>query len=577
MVFTGHSLGKVKERRLVEHGASTESIEKRYKIGRRIEAEGTVLEHAALVVTSTNQEVQEQYELYDHYQPRRMLVIPPGVDLDRFSPPKRLGLTQSPVFNRLRPFLENWRKPMILALSRADARKNIATLVRAYAENEELRKLANLVIVAGSRTDIRTMAKGAREILTELLLMIDAFDLYGKVAYPKHQEPEDIPELYRLAAKTRGLFVNPALTEPFGLTLLEAAASGLPVVATSDGGPGDIIGTCKNGVLVDPLDADNMGRVMLEVLSNPDQWKRWARNGIRGARTFTWKGHVEKYMRASRMIIHEAERRRFFTQKSPLITADRLLVSDIDNTLVGDRQALRRLLGILKEAGGKVAFGIATGRNSELTLEVLRKWKVPTPQFLITSVGTAIRYGPELIEDKGWQKHILYKWRPDAVRETMAQVPGLKLQGPEGQTTFKVSYDVDPEEMPAIPKIAKLLRKALLQVNLVYSHGAYLDVLPIRASKGMALRYLATKWGVPLGRCLVAGDSGNDEEMLTGSTLGVVVGNHDPELEKLRGEPGIYFAQGHYAEAIVEATEYYDFFGEIREPFIEKDDDRNAD
>ena len=41
---------------------------------------------------------------------------------------------------------------------------------------------------------------------------------------------------YRIAALTRGVFVNPALTEPFGLTLIEAAASGLPIVATEDGG-----------------------------------------------------------------------------------------------------------------------------------------------------------------------------------------------------------------------------------------------------------------------------------------------------------------------------------------------------
>ena len=52
------------------------------------------------------------------------------------------------------------------------------------------------------------------------------------------------------------MFINPALTEPFGLTLLEAAASGLPIVATNDGGPRDIIANCQNGLLIDPLDAE---------------------------------------------------------------------------------------------------------------------------------------------------------------------------------------------------------------------------------------------------------------------------------------------------------------------------------
>jgi sucrose-phosphate synthase len=67
----------------------------------------------------------------------------------------------------------------------------------------------------------------------------------------------------------------------------------------------------------------------------------------------------------------------------------------------------------------------------------------------------------------------------------------------------------------------------------------------------------------------VAGDSGNDEEMLTGNTLAVVVGNHDPELEKLRGEPFVYFARNHFARGIIEGIEHYDFFGEIRNPQLE--------
>jgi sucrose-phosphate synthase len=54
---------------------------------RRINAEEETLGAASLVVTSTTQEIEEQYGLYDHYQPERMSVIPPGTDLERFHPP----------------------------------------------------------------------------------------------------------------------------------------------------------------------------------------------------------------------------------------------------------------------------------------------------------------------------------------------------------------------------------------------------------------------------------------------------------------------------------------------------------
>ena len=71
------------------------------------------------------------------------------------------------------------------------------------------------------------------------------------------------------------------------------------------------------------------------------------------------------------------------------------------------------------------------------------------------------------------------------------------------------------------------------------------------------------KWGLSLDRILVVGDSGNDEEMLLGDTLGVVVGNHSPELDKLKGKPRIYFAEGKYAKGIIEGLEHYNFFNEI--------------
>ena len=571
MAFTGHSLGRVKLQRLVDQGSTHEAVEKRYRIGRRIEAEETSLNHAAFVVASTNQEVTEQYELYDYYQRRRMLVVPPGVDLERFSPPRGRARKHDRTLERIRPFLKDTRKPIVLAISRADPRKNIGTLVRAFGENTALREMANLVIVAGNRERIDRLDSGAQEVLDEVLHLIDLYDLYGSVAYPKHHSPDEVPEFYRMAARTKGVFVNPALTEPFGLTLLEAAASGLPVVATDDGGPRDIVDACKNGVIIDPLDPDAIGEAILDALSDRARWRLWSRRGVSGSRRhFSWQAHVQKYMRAVRTAVTpRSKERRFYGMKSRLITADRVVVCDIDNTLIGDRKGLTELLDALRGAGRKVAVGIATGRSFALTQKVLREWKIPIPQLLITSVGSAIRYGRNAIEDKGWEKHIHYRWRPEAIREAMADLPGLELQAAEGQSRYKISYDVDPDKAPPVPEIRRHLRTAQLQARIIYSHGAYLDVLPIRASKGMALRYFCLNWGIPPERCLVAGDSGNDAEMLTGRTLAVVVGNHDPELEVLRGQPQIYFAEGRNAWGILEGIHYYDFLGEIRVPEAE--------
>ena len=462
---------------------------------------------------------------------------------------------------------------MILALSRPDPRKNIPTLVKAFGEHEKLREAANLVIVAGNRDDISELDKGAREVLTEVLMLVDKYNLYGSAAYPKHHRSEDVPDIYRLATKTKGVFVNPALTEPFGLTLLEAAATGLPLVATNDGGPRDIIAACKNGCLVDPLDHEAMGDALYNAVTDTTQWRKWSRNGMKGAnRSFSWSTHADRYMRAARTAINQSGRWRVhYSPKSRLITADRILVVDVDDTLTGDREALRELLRRLKEVGERVAFGIATGRNMEMTRKVLKQWKVPTPQLLITEVGSAIHYGRHLVQDKGWERHINYRWRPDAVKEAMEEIPGLKPQPAEyGQGQYKISYDVDPDVMPDTVEITRHLRRSKAYAHVVYSHRAYLDILPLRASKGMALRYFASKWSIPLDRCLVAGDSGNDLDMLTGNTLSVVVGNHEPELDPLRDEPRIYFAEGEHARGVLEGIDFYDFFGRIRIPELEE-------
>jgi len=127
--------------------------------------------------------------------------------------------------------------------------------------------------------------------------MIDKYNLYGKVAYPKKHLPSQIPALYRWAASRGGVFVNPALTEPFGLTLLEASSCGLPIISTNDGGPKEIRSKCENGLLVDVTDINELKFILEKGISNINQWKLWSRNGIEGVnRHFSWNTHVRNYL-----------------------------------------------------------------------------------------------------------------------------------------------------------------------------------------------------------------------------------------------------------------------------------------
>ncbi len=566
LIHTGHSLGRCKLQRMLEHGRKAQALERQFNFSRRIAAEETVLAHACMVVTSTPQESTDQYGLYESYQPGRAVVIPPGTDTSRFAPPGKQPISPS-VATMIDRFLVAPRKPLVLAICRPEVRKNLKRLVIAFGESPYLRKHANLAIVAGQRSDIRALDEDQAKVLTDLLLEVDRQDLWGHVALPKQHQSDDIPQLYRLAAQRKGVFVNPALTEPFGLTLIEAAASGLPIVATTDGGPRDIVANCDNGLLVDPLDTDAIAASLEAVLSDPRAWLRRARRGIAGvARHYTWDAHVEKYMKAvARMLRRRRKQMRrdmaamLHPGRNPLPFVQRMLVSDIDNTLIGDKAGLGRLLEALRGGGQELGFGIATGRTLESALQVLKQWRVPVPDILITSVGSEINYGRDLSRDIGWSNHIRHLWRRDDLQRAMSDIPGLTLQQAENQREFKLSYNVDAALMPPLRELQAKLRGHGLHARLIYSHEEFLDVLPVRASKGHAVRYLAYKWGLPLRAFLVAGDSGNDEEMLLGDTLGVVVSNHSPELEPLRGLEQVYFATKPYAAGIVEGMAHYGF------------------
>ena len=566
LVFTGHSLGRVKRARLLADGQDEETLEEKYNLTRRIEGEEQALETAALVIASTRQEVEDQYEDYDHYEPDRMEVIPPGVDLSRFSPPP-LSWRNPPIRDELRRFLSKPKKPMVLALARPDERKNFPRLIQAFAETKGLRDQANLVLVAGNREDIRELSGGARRVLTEILLLVDRYDLYGHVAYPKRHGSGDVPDLYRLAARTRGVFVNPALTEPFGLTLLEAGASGLPLVATDDGGPRDIIGACENGVLVDPLDPEDMGAAIQDLLQDRSRWGRYAKNGVaRVHRHFSWESHARRYAEAVAEILRGARPALAPVRRTRLPRMDRLLFTDVDGTLTGDAAALTEFRERLEEAGDRVGFGLATGRSLPQALELLDENQVPAPDVLITASGAQLHYGRDLTRDRSWERHIDYRWDPDGVAEALEALEGVTPAPLADDTRFRLRFRVDPQVAPSLVEIRRHLRRAGLQVTTLLDHDVELDVVPVRASPGLAIRFFCFKWNLPPERLLVAGDSGNDADMLSGETLGVVVGNHTDDLEELRGRGRVFFAEAEHARGILEGVAAYGFFDEIRIP-----------
>ena len=123
---------------------------------------------------------------------------------------------------------------------------------------------------------------------------------------------------HAVAASTRGAFVNIALQEPFGLVLIEAAAHGLPTVATRYGGPVELHATLKNGLLVEPTDSGAVGDALVTLLTDRHLWcaclraavclhlhshslnsraRREAcrKSGLDHIHEFSWESHCSRY------------------------------------------------------------------------------------------------------------------------------------------------------------------------------------------------------------------------------------------------------------------------------------------
>jgi sucrose-phosphate synthase len=563
LVFTGHSLGRIKLARLIEEGGDTAEIEEKYRLSQRIEAEELTLEAASLVITSTRQEVREQYEAYHHYAPERMRVIPPGVNLNRFHPPDG-SEKNSRIAAEIARFLRDPGKPMVLAIARADERKNLVRLVDAFGGHPHLRERANLVLVAGQRDDLPSLPAGARRVWQDLLAAIDRHDLYGHAAYPKHHQSDDVPVLYRLAAASGGVFVNAALTEPFGLTLLEAAASGLPVVATRDGGPVDIIANCRNGLLVDPLDPGDIGESIHRLLSEPARHRKMAGHGKEGASThYSWSGHARTYIETCRALAtlmrpptHLGTSRR--AADLPLLT--RMIFSGLLGTLDGPEGDFAELADFLRNSRGRTGFGLITGRSFDQAREMLEARGLPGPEVLATELGGAIHYGGDFRPDEAWPRHLRFQWEPDRIREILGREFGLHPHDQPGlQGQFKITCRVPDNARGLIPRVRRVLRENKLRAQITSTDPGWLDIIPLRSGKGNTLRYLVQKWGLPPDGILVLARSTADAETILGGSLAVVSSSHDPHLGRFREYPDVYFSPYSGTRALLDGIRHYNW------------------
>jgi glycosyltransferase involved in cell wall biosynthesis len=219
------------------------------------------------VVFVPSESAKEDIARYLGISRERIVVVPYGCE-ERFRPEEEPGRSEA--------VRRKYKLPdrYVLFVSILQPRKNVKALVRAFAilraERPDLD--AKLVIAGGKGWEYEG-----------LFANVESLGLRAQVRFTGFVDDEDLPDLYRGAR----LFVYPSLYEGFGLPILEAMASGVPVIASNVSSMPEVVGDA--GLLVDPNDAEALAASMASVLDDAKLAEELRRRGLARARTFSWE------------------------------------------------------------------------------------------------------------------------------------------------------------------------------------------------------------------------------------------------------------------------------------------------
>jgi sucrose synthase len=190
--------------------------------------------------------------------------------------------------------LKNQNLPPIFSIARLDKIKNLTSLVKWYGESEELKSLANLVIVAGKINPDESFDSEEKEQIHLMHQYLEQYNLKDQIRWLRGDpDRKRLPEYYRVIADWKGIFVQPALFEGFGLTVIEAMHSGLPTFATKYGGPLEIIEDEISGFHIDPVDGKGTTEKIIKFFrtceSNPAYFEKISQRAVdRVEKTYNW-------------------------------------------------------------------------------------------------------------------------------------------------------------------------------------------------------------------------------------------------------------------------------------------------
>lgn len=329
-----------------------QDMDAQYHFGCQFTADLISMNSADFIITSTYQEIAGtrdsigQYEGYTSYTlpglyrvthgidlfDPKFNIVSPGADASVYFPfnetSNRLaglhGEIEQMLFgegggHEVRGSLSTPGKIPIFTMARLDRIKNITGLVSWFGEHPELRNIANLIVVGGYIDPNDSGDNEERAEIEHMHRLFEDYDLNDHVRWIGGRLDKQLTgELYRSIADRRGIFVQPALFEAFGLTVVEAMACGLPVFATRYGGPLEIIEEGRSGFHIDPNNgtesAERIHQFLRSCAEQDSYWQEISSASIaRVQARYTWTRYAERMMTLARIygfwkFVHNLER-----------------------------------------------------------------------------------------------------------------------------------------------------------------------------------------------------------------------------------------------------------------------------
>jgi sucrose synthase len=317
-----------------------QDLESSYHFSLQFTADLIAMNAANCIISSTYQEIAGrpdsvgQYESYDNFTmpdlyhvvkgielfSPKFNVVPPGVNENVYFPytrtedraPSKIEKLEELLFTAEDPSiiygkLDDSSKRPLFSMARLDRIKNLTGLAECFGLSPELQEHCNLILIAGKIHDSDSTDNEERAEIEKMYRIIDQYNLHGKIRWLGIRLPKtDSGEIYRVIADRRGVFVQPALFEAFGLTILEAMISGLPTFGTQFGGPLEIIQDGVNSFYINPTNLEETAQKLLDFVSkcdqNPNYWLEISNKAMeRVYSTYTWKIHTTKLLSLARI------------------------------------------------------------------------------------------------------------------------------------------------------------------------------------------------------------------------------------------------------------------------------------